>query len=183
MKSTKGNLWYEKQQDGVMNIGFTQTFIQQALNECFHILPADSRNVLENGALLVIETNDGVQSLKSPVTGTIVEFNTKARNFPDRIKEEDVILKVLPKGVVIPTVAKPAVKKAPESPPQVRTIAELREQYRDFAWTDDQLRVVQLGDRQARNAWLDRRAEERRREREQQQLQAQQWFENNDQRL
>jgi glycine cleavage system H lipoate-binding protein len=136
MKFTKGSLWYEKQSDGTVHIGFTQAFITQAMEECFHVLPADYRNLFENKAALVIESNDGVKSLKSPVTGTIVEFNTKARNFPDRLTEDDVILKVRPQGVTIPTVAKTAPKK------RTRTLDDLRRDYAQWNWGDEALQRI-----------------------------------------
>jgi glycine cleavage system H lipoate-binding protein len=89
-----GKIWVERGGDGVSNIGFTKQFIDEKFGECFHILPADSKNIRERGALLVIETNDGLESLKSPVAGRVMFFNQKARDFPDKITEEDVIFRI-----------------------------------------------------------------------------------------
>jgi len=106
MKKNIGFVWTEEKSDGRVNIGFTRAFIDSKLMECFACVQADAFNLFEGGPMLVIETNDGLESLKSPITGTITNFNAKARNFPDRLTEDDVILTVLPKGVVLPAKAK-----------------------------------------------------------------------------
>jgi glycine cleavage system H lipoate-binding protein len=102
MKEYSGGLWTETAPSGVVRLGFSKVFIEQKLGECFHVMQADSKNVKEGEPLLVLETNDGLESLKSPITGTILHFNSKARNFPDRLTEEDNILEVLPEGVKAP---------------------------------------------------------------------------------
>lgn len=99
MKEFSGNMWTESDKDGRVKIGFSKRFIEDRLGECFHVMQADVRTVKKGTPLFVIETNDGLESLKSPVSGTILVFNAKARNFPDRLTEEDVIAEVLPEGV------------------------------------------------------------------------------------
>lgn len=106
MKTIVGNLWTEEGKDGRVNIGFTRNFIEERLGECFHVLQADMQVVRKGGPLMVIETNDGLESLKSPLTGSILVFNAKARNFPDRLTEEDNIMEILPEGVTLPVSTK-----------------------------------------------------------------------------
>lgn len=101
MKIMRDQVWTEEVKSGELNVGFTQRFINDKLPECFHVLQADSTHLFEGSPMLVIETNDGLESIKSPITGTVIMFNAKARNFPDRITEEDVILTVVPKGIKV----------------------------------------------------------------------------------
>lgn len=108
MKQVSGNLWFTTEKDET-RIGFTRSFIAERLSECFHVLPADTKNVKEKGPLLVLETNDGLEPVCSPVTGRLTYFNEKARNFPDRLTEEDCIVslssKELTKVVKTPRLA------------------------------------------------------------------------------
>lgn len=98
-KQYDGNIWTETDSRGVVKIGFSRTYIDQQLMECFHVMQAD-RSVARKGLpIMVLETNDGTARIKSPVSGRILTFNDKARNFPDRLSEEDVIMEVLPEGV------------------------------------------------------------------------------------
>src|SRR5271156_6203635 len=106
MKEYIGNLWTESGPKGTLRIGFTQRFIEEKLGEGFHVMQADLTKVQKGGPMLVIETNDGLESLSAPITGTIMTFNERARNFPDRLKEEEVILEVLPEGVKLEVVVK-----------------------------------------------------------------------------
>ena len=46
--------------------------------------------------MLVVETNDSLESVRAPITGQVKYFNHKARDFPDQLKETDVILTVAP---------------------------------------------------------------------------------------
>lgn len=109
MKKIDGNIWYEERA-GRMSVGFTRQCLDEKLQECFHILPADSYSVKARGPLMVLETNDGLESVRSPVAGRVLFFNDKARNFPDRLTEEDVIVEIeMPK----PEVKKVASKKSP----------------------------------------------------------------------
>lgn len=94
MKQTYGDVWTTTMDDGTINIGLTNDFIQNKLDECFHILPADFYNVSENEPMIVVETNEGLESIKSPVSGQVIFFSALAKNFPDQIKEDDVIMKV-----------------------------------------------------------------------------------------
>ena len=112
MKEFIGNIWTETEPAGTVRIGFSRGFIEQRLGECFHVMQADSKFLRKGSPLLVIETNDGLESLKSPISGTIMSFNPKARNFPDRLTEEDMILHVIPEGVkIVEKAKKPATAK------------------------------------------------------------------------
>lgn len=110
MKEFIGNIWTEAGADGRVRMGFSRRFIEERLGECFHVMQADIKSVKKGEPLLVIETNDGLESLKSPLSGNILVFNAKARNFPDRLVEEDCILEILPEGVKLPV----KTKKVPE---------------------------------------------------------------------
>lgn len=99
MKKYEGDLWIDEQEDGTINIGFIQSFIDRAMNECFHVIQADTQRVDKDGPMLVIETNSSLESIKAPITGHIHFFNQKARNFPDKLKEADVIMTLMPPGV------------------------------------------------------------------------------------
>lgn len=96
MKQYRDEIWVDEQADGTINIGFSQSFINRKMAECFHVIQADTRKVEADGPLLVIESNDMLESLKSPTTGKVIYFNSKARNFPDKLTEEDVIISVMP---------------------------------------------------------------------------------------
>lgn len=112
MKKTIGNIWYEEK-DYRVSVGFTQECLNEKLQECFHVIPAEVYAVKARSPLMVLETNDGLESIHSPVAGKIRFFSDKARNFPDRLTTEDVVVEIdLPK----PEVKKGAVKKATTKP-------------------------------------------------------------------
>ena len=112
MKEYNGSIWSETNKDGTVSVGLTQNYIDNELMTCFHIMQADAQVLKKNGPMLVIETNDGLSSLKSPVTGRIMNFNDRARNFPDKLKESDTILTILPDGVKFVGKEKPKVEPA-----------------------------------------------------------------------
>lgn len=99
MKTDHGLVWSKVHEDKSIGIGFTKQAIEERLMECFHVMQADTQQVREKGPMLVLETNDGLESIKSPFTGRVSYFNSKARNFPDKLTEEDTILTILPPGV------------------------------------------------------------------------------------
>jgi glycine cleavage system H lipoate-binding protein len=99
MKTNYGDIWCETQPDGMMSIGFTKKCIEEKLCECFHILPADVGTAKLKQPLLVLETNDGVEAIPSPINGRIIIFSEKAKNFPDRMTEEDVVVSIEPPEV------------------------------------------------------------------------------------
>lgn len=110
-KTDHGNVWSRVHEDKSITVGFNQSFINETLQECFHVMQAENSVVRERGPLMVLETNDGLESIKSPFAGRITYFNPKARNFPDKITEEDTILTLLPPGVE-PTKKKATKKSA-----------------------------------------------------------------------
>lgn len=118
-----------------VNIGFTRVFIDQKMMECFHVVQADVKNLMDKGPMLVIETNDGLESIKSPVTGTVRYFNPKARNFPDRLTEEDIIITVLPKGIVVAGAEKVLAKK-------VKTLAQTALDFPGWANNPEFLQIL-----------------------------------------
>lgn len=117
MKTNHGNVWSEVR-NGRMAIGFTKQCIDDTLPECFHVLQADATTVKLRGPMLVLETNDGLLSILSPVAGRIRFFNDRARNFPDKLTEEDVIIEVeLPQPAQ--EVKKAVVKKSSKVTPKI----------------------------------------------------------------
>lgn len=97
MKEIKGPIWYQTNKDGTVSIGLTNEYIQKRCSECFHIMQADLYEVAVNQPMLVLETNDGLDSIPSPVSGHVVNFNWRARDFPDKLTEEESILTIKPK--------------------------------------------------------------------------------------
>ncbi len=91
-------IWVEKDGEAV-KIGFTRDFLQQ-LDQCWHILPAHNKRFKRKMPLMTVETNDGLVSILSPVDGFLKSFDQKAQNFPDRLKEDDVILHITSKEEV-----------------------------------------------------------------------------------
>jgi hypothetical protein len=106
MRESLGNIWTETDSRGVMRIGFSREYIETKLGECFHVMQADIKFARKGQPLLVLETNDACEKIKSPLTGTILMFNGKAANYPDRLTDEDVIVEVLPEGVKLPETKK-----------------------------------------------------------------------------
>ena len=113
-KEFAGDLWMEQQTDGRVRLGFRKHFIDARCGECFHIMQADVQQVKKGGPLFVLESNDGLTPVKSPLAGKILYFNTKARNFPDRLIEEDVLLEILPEGVKLKQEEKSKATKVKE---------------------------------------------------------------------
>lgn len=95
----RGPIWVRTNKDGTVSVGLTAQTIGR-MGECFHIMQADTEDVIEGQPMLVMETNDGLESIKSPVTGRVVVFNDRARDFPDKLTQDESILTLLPKGVV-----------------------------------------------------------------------------------
>jgi glycine cleavage system H lipoate-binding protein len=85
-------IWIEKEGNKV-SIGFTRDFLA-GMAECWHILPATKKQVKEGVPLMMIETNSELISIASPLTGYVGNFSDKARNFPDLLTEQDVIMKL-----------------------------------------------------------------------------------------
>src|SRR5574337_243243 len=96
MKTFTEEVWYETNKDGTISIGFTQDYIRRKMPECFHVVQADVKNVAKDTPMLVVETNDCLESVRAPITGRVKYFNHKARDFPDQLKETDVVLTVAP---------------------------------------------------------------------------------------
>ena len=103
------DIWVQEGK-GTVDIGFTQLFIDRILGECYHITQASSVMMTKDRAMLTIETNEGLKVIRSPVTGTVSYFNTHARDFPDRLTEDSVVISIKPKTIVV-GVEKKEVKK------------------------------------------------------------------------
>lgn len=97
--SKDGRTWFEKREDGRTYVGFTKQFLE-TLEECWHIVPAGSRATMikEGAPLCAVETNEGLFSIPSPVSGIINVFNNAAMNFPDKIKEDLEVAQMVDKA-------------------------------------------------------------------------------------
>ena len=86
-----GKLWVE-QRDKHFAVGFTRQFLGE-LDGCWHMLPAAGQKteIKEKQPLIAVETNDGLFSLPSPVSGIIAFFDNKPMNFPEKLTEDDVV--------------------------------------------------------------------------------------------
>ncbi len=94
----KNQIWFEK--DGkVIRLGLTRNFLE-TLTECWHILPSNMKQIKQKAPLLTIESNDGLISLLSPVTGNLYNWDNKAANFPEKLTEEDVIVTLTSEEIV-----------------------------------------------------------------------------------
>lgn len=93
--------WFEDDGKGTVSIGFTKNFIDDVLGECYHITQASMYLVTKGKPMLTIETNNGLKVIRSPLTGTVLNFNVEARDFPDRLTPEDVVVSLRPKGVKV----------------------------------------------------------------------------------
>lgn len=86
----QNQIWFEK--DGkIVRLGLTRNFLE-TLTECWHILPSNMKKIKQKAPLLTIESNDGLISLLSPVTGYLQNWDNKAANFPEKLTEADVIV-------------------------------------------------------------------------------------------
>ncbi len=94
------DIWFQDGK-GTIDIGFTQLFIDRMMGECYHITQASAVLMTKDRAMLTIETNEGLKVIRSPVTGTVAYFNTHARDFPDRLTEDSVVISIKPKPVVV----------------------------------------------------------------------------------
>jgi len=105
-RQVKGDIWINEK-NGTIDIGFNRSFIDQILTECYHITLASAVMLVKDRPMLTIETNEGLKVIRSPCTGTIVQFSAAARDFPDTLTEETTVLTVRPKS----SVAVPQSKK------------------------------------------------------------------------
>lgn len=114
----QNQIWFEK--DGkIVRLGLTRNFLE-TLTECWHILPSNMKKIKQKAPLLTIESNDGLISLLSPVTGYLQNWDNKAANFPEKLTEADVIVTL-------------TSEEAIAKPPQVQDRADTWEEGRQAA--------------------------------------------------
>lgn len=113
----KNQIWFE-QNDGVVTVGFTKSFLD-GLDQCWHVLPANNQRFREKGPLMVVETNDSLISIMSPVSANFVQWERKAQDFPDQLTEDDVILTMTTARVVAQPRAEDPVQPLQWGAPQV----------------------------------------------------------------
>lgn len=89
----RDKIWYVD--DGkLVKIGFNRDFLVGLQAECWHIMPANTKSVKEKAPLVTVENNEEMYSIPSPVSGYVMEFSQKASNFPDKLVETDVVVKI-----------------------------------------------------------------------------------------
>ncbi len=131
----KNQIWFEKE-GKVVRLGLTRNFLD-TLTECWHILPSNMKQIKQRAPLLTIESNDGLISLLSPVTGNLQNWDNKAANFPEKLTEDDVIVTLTSDVVekaMSPTLEErqAAVRRlaeagiAPPQPPRARPTTQVR---------------------------------------------------------
>jgi glycine cleavage system H lipoate-binding protein len=106
-------IWVRENADKTVSIGFTRDFIDQQLSECFHVVLVNDKTTTKGKSMLTIETNDGLKTIKAPVTGAITFFDSNARDFPDRCNWEQEVIKIFPKESVVVSTSAQGVKKNP----------------------------------------------------------------------
>jgi glycine cleavage system H lipoate-binding protein len=111
--NSKNQIWFE-QNDNVVTVGFTRQFLE-LMGECWHIVPANMERFRAHAPLMVVETNDSLISIKSPVAANFTSFNAKAQNFPDQLTEDDVVLEMR---------VGPAQRRERDAVPQMAVIDE-----------------------------------------------------------
>jgi hypothetical protein len=111
-------IWYETS-DEVTRIGLTASFLEQ-LDQCWHILPPSARQIRMKAPLFTVETNDSLVSVLSPVAGNFLNWNDRATNFPDKLRDTDVIIELTSK--VIPEPVAPPVTDPQREIDRLRTI-------------------------------------------------------------
>jgi glycine cleavage system H lipoate-binding protein len=104
-KQYRGEIWFQEEK-GTVNIGFTKEFIQTVLTECYHITQAAFVLLVKDRPMLTIETNEGLKVIRSPVNGTVTFFSTDARDFPDRLTEDTIVVSIKPKQQVVMSASK-----------------------------------------------------------------------------
>lgn len=84
---TRDHLWI-KSEDNTVVIGITD-YGQRKLRDIVHIeLPSIGQTVEEGEVLAVVESIKASVEIHSPVTGKVVEINTKLADTPELINEE-----------------------------------------------------------------------------------------------
>ncbi|MCD6592391.1 MAG: glycine cleavage system protein GcvH [Thaumarchaeota archaeon] len=84
---TRDHLWI-KSEDNTVVIGITD-YGQRKLRDIVHIeLPSIGQTVEEGEVLAVVESIKASVEIHSPVTGRVVEINTKLADTPELINEE-----------------------------------------------------------------------------------------------
>lgn len=89
----KNQIWY-LQNGEVVQLGFTKSFID-SLDQCWHILPANTEQVKKKSPLFVVETSDAMISIMSPLEGYVRMYNEVAHDFPDQLTENTVIMELV----------------------------------------------------------------------------------------
>lgn len=119
-------VWFNSKPDGRIDVGFQQKYINEKLQEVFHVLPANQSKIEKNTPILVLESNDGLEKIVSPFAGRFVSFSDKARNFPDRLKESDVVLTLFEEQAFLEDQRKkkPEVKKEVAKKTKVNMVAD-----------------------------------------------------------
>jgi hypothetical protein len=83
------NIFWTKEEENQIKLGFTKAFLEKAA-ELWHVYPI--KHKLSKGKpFLVIECTEEQFSIESPLTGKLTYMNEKAITFPCLLKEDDVV--------------------------------------------------------------------------------------------
>ena len=87
MKFTDSHEWIEIETDEIARIGIT-TYAQKELGDIVYVeLPIVQKQVNAKQEVAVLESTKAAADIYSPVSGTIVEINTKLNNTPELINQ------------------------------------------------------------------------------------------------
>src|SRR3990167_7093009 len=89
--------WTKQTDRGTISVGFRKEFLKK-IGPIWNLIPrVTMRTPIEEGTILfAMETSNCLHSIKSPLKGTIVAFNTQCLDKPDSIDENIWLYEVLP---------------------------------------------------------------------------------------
>ncbi len=87
MKFTDSHEWIEMETDRIARIGIT-SYAQQELGDIVYVeLPKIDKIVNAKQEVAVLESTKAAADIYSPVTGTIIEVNTKLSSHPELVNQ------------------------------------------------------------------------------------------------
>jgi glycine cleavage system H protein len=87
MKFTDSHEWIEMETNNIARVGIT-TYAQKELGDIVYVeLPIVQKQVNATQEVAVLESTKAAADIYSPVTGIIVEVNTKLNNVPELVNQ------------------------------------------------------------------------------------------------
>ncbi len=87
MKFTDSHEWIERETDDVARMGIT-SYAQKELGDIVYVeLPVVGRRVRARQEVAVLESTKAAADVYSPLTGTIVEVNTRLNDAPEQVNQ------------------------------------------------------------------------------------------------